>query len=113
MKFDPAAVMDPAGLLRAAGIFTMVLASGALINRRRYAAIKNPAGLLMMGSLALIFGLIIVCTWNNWSLDWPLLIYACAWLLVIKGLLMILLPACSPIRANATAKPAGVLPSRH
>ncbi len=92
MKFDSGMIMNPAGLLRAFGIFAAVLAAGALINRRRYAKMNNPVGLLMMGSLALVFGLIIVCTWNNWILDWPTLVYACGWLLVVKGLLMILLP---------------------
>lgn len=58
----------------------------------------------IIGSLTLPFGLIIVIGHNIWVLDFPLIITACGWGMVVKSCAYLLFPGCIKMVTPDTEK---------
>ena len=90
--------MDPSIFLaKLMGPILVVVGLGILINRAPSQAVaeevvKSRALLYVSGVLALIAGLGIVLTHNEWDLSWQVIITIIGWLAVIRGLLRVLIP---------------------
>ena len=86
-------------LSRLIGLATLIL-SGAMFADRApmLAAIdlmaQDPAALLLLGIAGIVAGLAIVLTHNVWSQGvWPLVVTLVGWLILIRGILVVALPA--------------------
>jgi len=90
--------MDPSIFLaKLMGPILVVVGLGILINRAPSQAVaeevvKSRALLYVSGVLALIAGLGIVLTHNEWDLSWQVIITIIGWLAVVRGLLRVLIP---------------------
>ena len=90
--------MDPSIFLaKLMGPILVVVGLGILINRAPSQAVaeevvKSRALLYVSGVLALIAGLGIVLTHNEWDLSWQVIITIIGWLAVIRGLLRVPIP---------------------
>ena len=79
------------------GPMYIIVAVGLLLNPAAYLGIfegilENPAATYFSGTLALIFGLIILVFHHSWNPDWTVVITLMGWAGLIKGSLLILCP---------------------
>jgi hypothetical protein len=85
-------------LARIIGISFIVLYGGFLLNNKYYlnhigSLAKQPFMIMLSGLLSLVFGLIILQLYSDWTSDWRSLITAVAWLLVLSGVMRLLFPS--------------------
>ncbi|HVC51543.1 MAG TPA: hypothetical protein VND87_05945 [Stellaceae bacterium] len=86
-------------LSRLIGLAALILSVAMFVDRApMIAAIdlmaQDPAALLLLGIAGIVAGLAIVLTHNVWKRGvWPLVVTLVGWLILIRGILMVTLPA--------------------
>lgn len=84
-------------LAQVIGSYLFFSALAMLVHQNRFKKtcneiLGNQVLLTLTGSLALIFGLVIVVEHNLWISEWPVLITLVGWVLVLKGLMKFFIP---------------------
>jgi len=85
-------------LAQVMGVVFLAFAVGFLFNKAYYQHmyeefLANKGHLLMMGQFALVLGLLVVLKHNLWEAGYAGLVTLLAWLLLLKGLALLLFPA--------------------
>ena len=84
-------------LARLIGPILVIVAAGALIDRKSMGALAQEilgsrALLFLLGTLDFAGGLAIVLVHNVWVADWRVIITLLGWLLLVRGAVRILIP---------------------
>ncbi|MBU0760042.1 MAG: hypothetical protein KKA34_06810 [Candidatus Omnitrophica bacterium] len=90
--------MDSSILLaRLIGPYIIVIGTSLILNKKIFRQImedfpKNPSLVFIAGLLTFVAGLASVLFHNVWVGDWRLIITIFGWLVLVKGVLLVLLP---------------------
>lgn len=79
------------------GVVFVVIGLAFLIRLSHYqkvykTIVKNEGLMIMSGLMALVIGVVLVLAHNVWVQSWEVLITILAWIAVVKGVLLLLLP---------------------
>jgi hypothetical protein len=69
-----------------------ILFNTAYYHKATHSYMKDSALMYQSGILALLVGIVLVLTHNNWVKDWTVLITIFGWLALVKGVVLILFP---------------------
>lgn len=88
-------------LAKVMGLYLVIVYVSVLLNKKLMPALikdvaKNTGFTMFGGAMALIVGLLVVLTHNVWSPDWIGLVTLLGWVILIKGVLMVLMPKKAP-----------------
>ena len=88
-------------LAKIMGLYLIIMFVSVLINKKLMPSlikdvIKDTALMMFGGAMTLILGLLLVLTHNIWTADWVGLVTLLGWLVLIKGLALVLFPEQSP-----------------
>lgn len=72
----------------------MVLRKEVLLSASQ-AIFANPGLQLMTGVMVLVLGIVLILSHNVWMLGWPVLVTILAWLIFIKGVILLWVPDVS------------------
>lgn len=80
------------------GIYLVLVSIGTLLHQQRYRKVSQEflgtqSLIAITENLSLLLGLIILVFHHVWVLYWPILITIIGWILVIRGIIAIFLPA--------------------
>ncbi len=101
-------------LAKILGPMLLIIGVGLLANRRAYQELAaefaaSPSFLYLGGFLALAGGLIILQFYSAWSAGWPVVITILAWLMLIKGAVLLIAPAAMVRLGQAWTNSAAVI----
>ena len=79
------------------GIYTVLVSSAMLINMPQFIShvtglINNESLMFLAGYITLILGILMIVSHNVWQWNWRVIITIFAWLIVLKGLCIIVYP---------------------
>lgn len=84
-------------LAKVLGPYFLILGISMFINVARVKSVvedlsDNTPLLFFSGSIALIFGTLIVVVNNIWSADWRIVVTLVGWIILVKGVMRVLFP---------------------
>ncbi|MBY0292429.1 MAG: hypothetical protein K2W92_03985 [Alphaproteobacteria bacterium] len=84
-------------LAKAIGFYYIIMSLSFFIKKRKLKLqiiniMNNPALMLVTSFIALIMGILIVVSHNIWTEDWRVIITIVGWMVLIKGINIILFP---------------------
>lgn len=84
-------------LARLIGPYIIVIGASLMLNQKIFRKImedfpKNPSLVFVTGLLTFVVGLATVLFHNIWVADWRLIVTIFGWLVLIKGLFLVVLP---------------------
>src|SRR3989338_6559615 len=84
-------------LARLIGPYIIVIGASLMLNQKIFRQImedfqKNPSLVFITGLLTFVAGLATVLFHNIWVADWRVIITIFGWLMLIKGILLVVLP---------------------
>jgi hypothetical protein len=101
-------IIGPVLIIPAIGIFLNFSAYQGLIGE----FIRSAALCYLGGFMALLMGLVILQFHNKWEASWSVLITILGWIILIKGLVLVLFPGAVIAWWHAlTASPVGLIVS--
>lgn len=88
-------------LAKVMGLYLIIVYVSVLINKKLMSTLikdiaKNTAFIVFGGAFALIIGLLVVLTHNIWEVSWVGLVTLLGWVVLIKGVLLVLMPKKAP-----------------
>ncbi len=104
-------------LARIIGPVMIIPAIGIFLNFNTYRGMigefsKSQSLCYLGGSMALLMGLVILQFHNKWEAGWPVIITLMGWIILIKGLILVLFPgAVIALWHPLTASPAALIVS--
>jgi len=92
--------MTDTQIFQVLGIVYLAVGIGILINPDFYKKLitefsENPTAIYLSGLVAIVMGYLLVTFHNTWPTDWPVIITILGWVVLIKGLFLLLLPKVS------------------
>ena len=84
-------------LFQAIGVCYLVLGIGLLINTKYYKKMLGDFSdskpvMFLSGFLSLVAGYFIIANYNNWMLNWSVVITIVGWAALIKGIILLVMP---------------------
>ena len=84
-------------IARVIGVLYLSFGLGTLLSKKYYQVeigklLNQPFTLILVGFLATLLGVLMVSYHNMWNTDWTLIITLVSWLVLAKGVLLIILP---------------------